>query len=1357
MQAPGNRALDVNLARTAVDVVIPPGHLALLEIAAPWVGVRQAAAEILREVHHRYPGWAQALADLHRRAMGDHAYYARSERGVEALAILSELYEKIAAEATSPTIRQEAVRCWLAFLERVATGSVSPEQAEAVLDAALIRVAALVDGEAELAVQASPHLRALVRVFPAGADALRASLRVVYASWLARPDAATRFRERVADGGAPPAALARIDHRALHAFADALDAPDGLLALPDNAEILKGYLAVAGAIAAPDDRVRWLIDLLGRPELEAVHVRALRDVSHAGTELLRDPAGDGAAQLVRTVFAVVREGSFGSPQTVFDLIARIGCDVLATRDPDLARLLVAEMLSVPFRYPNFAGYTEEWSVRVDPAHLANVRAWLRVIEADPTACRSLIVALFVHLREGGAFFADTDLFQRDVSGLLAAEIGPVYLEIRHLLRLLPVYFNEIGAEGDLRDASTRLDELEQRSDVLCHFLRKQSHVECNPRLVAFADDVARFWESGDAEPLRAYLPPDLYARLPALAGRYARLRPLVSDVEAMANLPPAELHARLSLVDGVCEEDREKVELLFRVRREIVRKYGLDHLDVVERLRAYGKVDHQAVADLETALAAGDEARALETSLDILEALKRLVLSREPTVIHEDIYRKRHIASGIPSMYGSYSEQRFEALGLSFRLESLATALLERVIADDVPTDELDRAFLRRVAAWLRLLVRALRVGGYRAQGVAHCLDMLDEAVETPGIGAGELLNVFQLLSRNVESLVRARSIDPFGAVAERLLEGMLDRGVVAAAPGESRREAVLHKSEVLLRDLIAGSFGLQRIDLLAGRVLRGLGEIVGRTPPPETPHAAPDGDVAALVVPLTSAPGARRGIVSLGNKGYMLSRLQQFGFPVPAGFVLTTRLVGGWPALRGGSTAYAAVEREIVRQVAAIEERTGLRYGDPTHPLLLSVRSGAPISMPGVLTSFLNVGINVAVAEGLAARSGEGWAAWDALRRFVQSWGMSRGLERGVFDRLMRDAKRVAGVEKKAQLAPHEMRGLALAYRDVVLARGIELPEEPLPQLVACIEGVRASWDSPQASEYRRELQIAEGWSTAIVVQQMVFGNLNARSGTGVILTSHPVHGTGAVELYGDWAAQAQGDDVVGGVVETSPISERQRRAAGPGAPRSLEHAFPAVYAELDRFARQLVEDRGLNHQEVEFTFEGDRPEDLWILQARDAVLASTSVLSAFVPDAHLERSWLGTGVGVSGGALSGRAAHRADEIADLRRAYPDEPVILLRRDTVPDDIPLVLRVDGLLTAVGGATSHAAVAAKRLGKTCVVSCRSLQVDEERGRSLIGSVAIATGDAISISGLDGSVYSGAHAATDVHVHGRAQQ
>lgn len=1390
--APGGlAALDANLAATAVDVVIPEEHRVLLDIASEWFGIRRGTEELLREVHHRYASWAQTLTDVHRRATGDFHYYNRHARGPEALAIYSDIYARIAEQADDAAARPDAVRLWLQYLELLSTRSGDrKEENLAVLEAALRRMEPLVHGSPELAAAASSRLRRLAGRLASRASAgarerldevlglLATALDHVYRAWIGRDDPAEWYRDITSSAtGAPlPEPVARITHARLDAHLHELralvaaggrlrDRARQLVGLPDDRELVNAHLEAARSVGGESEtpeallaRIHWLLHLLEAEALTPVHEPALREVNRLCSRLIA--GGERPHALVHEIFGLLRRARLPRTRAVHELVGSLGALAVASGDPDLIEALVEEMLDLDFDYPEFSGFTPDWGVRVSPAHLRGIRMYLRMIEADPLTAAPLTATLVVHLRLGGVLVLDTDLVQRDISSLLGRDIAPVYLLAKQLLRLFPVYFNEIGAEGELRRTTTRLDDIEERRDPLCHFLRKQSHVDCNPLLASLAEEAFRYWATGDPAPLRRYLPEAVEDELLASGGPGSGLQVVArrlagtgGGVDGVLSLGPDAIDAALADLEGADPMAAEKVSLIFRVREELRRKYALDHTDVIARLRRFGRVDAHLIATVEEALGRDDHQMALDAVLSVLEGLQEIILSPGPVDAVEDIYHKRHIAAGIPSMYGSYREARFEAVGLTFRLESLAGGLLERVIADGDLAD-LDREGLRSVARWLHLLLRALRVDGFRAQGLAHCLSLLDQAIGTESVTVDQYINVFQLASRSVETLVRARILDAYEEPARHVIGRMIERGVLAPPPGDGEW-AVLKASEAFLRDLIAESLGLQRLDVLVGRVLRALTDRRRDARWRRRPPAAPV-DLDSAIVPFGAGARPGAGIMSLGNKGFMLARLIQLGIRVPAGFALTTELVrhvefgdpGGVPA---------PVLARVGEQIGRLERATGLSFGDPGSPLLLSVRGGAPISMPGMLESLLNVGINEEIAEGMAARERCAWAAWDAYRRFLQFWGMSHGLGRQLFDSLMTEAKQRHGVPKKHLLAPSQMRELALRYRTLIRDHGLEVIDDPSAQLLACIELVRRSWHSENARLYRRALHIAEEWETAVLVQCMVFGNLDGRSGTGVMLTRHPHHASIVREPYGDFVVQGQGDDVVAGLVETHPITETQRRRESRGSPMSLEAGFPAVYAELTAMARALVERHGMNHQEVEFTFEGPRPEDLFILQTRDTVLASGSLLPAFEPTPELESSRIATGVGVGAGALSGRVAHTAHDVTALRESSPRDPIILVRRDTVPDDIPLMLRVDGLLTSLGGATSHAAVAAKRVGKTCVVGCRALEVSGSAGPSRIGGRSLATGDRLSIDGMDGSVYLGAHPLAAAPVRGRAQQ
>ena len=328
-------------------------------------------------------------------------------------------------------------------------------------------------------------------------------------------------------------------------------------------------------------------------------------------------------------------------------------------------------------------------------------------------------------------------------------------------------------------------------------------------------------------------------------------------------------------------------------------------------------------------------------------------------------------------------------------------------------------------------------------------------------------------------------------------------------------------------------------------------------------------------------------------------------------------------------------------------------------------------------------------------------------------------------------------------------MQDLALSYRKAIKNNGIEIIDDPKTQLQQSIDQVFKSWYSKKAHAYREILGISENWGTAVIVQSMAYGNLDTDSGTGVLFTRNPQELGDRVMLWGDFASGAQGEDIVSGLVKTLPISNEQKPFEDRTAQLSFEESFPEVYSKLLGISRDLIYIERWGAQEIEFTFEGKSGENLHILQTRDMALRRKESFLAFLPSEKLSSSYLSRGIGVGGGALSGRAVFDLDEIYSLRENDPDTPLILVRSDTVPDDIRHISAADGLLTARGGSTSHASIIANRLGKTCVVGCNNLVVWENEKRCIINDHLIKGGDFLSIDGRNGSVYAGSHIAKEI--------
>jgi pyruvate,orthophosphate dikinase len=630
---------------------------------------------------------------------------------------------------------------------------------------------------------------------------------------------------------------------------------------------------------------------------------------------------------------------------------------------------------------------------------------------------------------------------------------------------------------------------------------------------------------------------------------------------------------------------------------------------------------------------------------------------------------------------------------------------------------------------------RAGAADGVDSRNLGANLRLLESSFSSHNFTFHQYQNVFQFFMGSVTQLSRTSILSH-----DQVLHTVLKHDPRQCVARCMSTDAV---AEMVLREVLVSALGMQSLDRYMSTVLRQISELTGKM----SNHALTrmmNYDPERLVSPIHKRKPGTDDQMTLGFKGLGLKQMAAYKHQVPQGFVLSTELFSAMPAMAHRPLFDDTLDR-VRLAIADLEKETRLRLGDPSRLLTLSIRSGAAISMPGLMTTFVDVGLNDKLAEALSRKPGFEWAAWDSYRRFLQTWAMASGIERDVFDAIMVDFKARYGVDRKSDFLPEHMKEMAFAYKARGREMGVRYMDDPFRQVVACIRKVLGSWDSPEAKLYRQYLGVAEEWGTAVVVQRMVFGNKSRESGAGVTFTANPLEPhSNQVRLFGDYTARSQGEDLVAGLVFPWPVSEAQRLGSPTysGLEHSLEKDHPQVYQALLDVARDLVGLHEHDPQEIEFTFESDSARDLYILQKRAMVQEQTTDSPYFDTSAQGFGPAVAVGMGVAGGAYAGRVAVNPAQLDTLEAANPGEPILLLRPDTVPEDIAMITRVSGLLTARGGATSHAAVTAKRLGKTAVVDCRSLEVDEHQGTAWLAGQELKTGDWLSIDGRTGNIFLG---------------
>ena len=501
----------------------------------------------------------------------------------------------------------------------------------------------------------------------------------------------------------------------------------------------------------------------------------------------------------------------------------------------------------------------------------------------------------------------------------------------------------------------------------------------------------------------------------------------------------------------------------------------------------------------------------------------------------------------------------------------------------------------------------------------------------------------------------------------------------------------------------------------------------------------------------------------TLGGKGANLAEMTKIGLPVPQGFTISTEACTKY--YEDGKKINDEIQAQIMEYIVKMEEITGKKFGDKENPLLVSVRSGARASMPGMMDTILNLGLNEEVVEAISEKSGNPRWAWDCYRRFIQMYSdVVMEVGKKYFEELIDKMKEEKGVTQDVELTAEDLKVLAGQFKAEYKAKiGTDFPSDPKEQLMGAVEAVFRSWDNPRANVYRRDNDIPYSWGTAVNVQMMAFGNMGDNCGTGVAFTRDPA--TGEKGLMGEFLTNAQGEDVVAGVRTPMPIAE-------------MAEKFPAAFKQFNEVCA-ILEDHYRDMQDMEFTVEDGK---LYMLQTRNGkrtAKAALKIACDLVDEGMIDKKQAvamidprnldtllhpqfdakalkaatpaGKGLGASPGAACGKVVFTAEDAVVW--AEKGEKVVLVRLETSPEDITGMKAAQGILTVRGGMTSHAAVVARGMGTCCVSGCGEINMDEENKKFTLAGKTYNEGDYISIDGSTGNIYDGIIPTVDAEIAG----
>ena len=1381
-----SKALEVNIADYHVDVTIDDKYSVLQEVMSKYFGIMEGLNTFLKELSHPYRNWQFIVQEARSYSLNYFHLLKNHPKGPEAAKLFVDIFTKAIQSTNDFQIRADAVDHLLLFLQKIIKDSGSDlERFIPTVDDSFNRIGNFSDEHFFLFVKSFYQMDELAKMLLKNSSGITIDCKAInlllskyytstYYYWLSEGDPES-WLEKEGEGIQQLDNLGKffqdISHNKIKQLKNELDSVatskhvasedvlKRLLLLPGYNRFVKTYREIPQILLDESDhdelgnqwKLIFLFLIMNVSGLSMIHEETLRDINRTLGWIIVNEKHQNIDKLIQKTFSILKEVTNRFPDTALNCVLNMGKGVYKKNDSDLIDFFIDSLIDLGFHSPMIKGVGNDWQIKVNNAHILNIRIWLELIGLNPKFSPRLLSYLIIHLSLCGVFIKDTDLFPRDITSYLNSGVGPVYNLTKQLARLLPVFFNDIGAEGKLRDISTRIDEISQRKDALIHFLRKQSHVESSNRSVDFMEAILKFWGTREKDPLEPFVPPNIYQKIQT-RGPYINgvnkvmlyLKKKGFHLNELLFVQEEKLKSFFQDIANVSDKDVERVELAITFYRLLNQKYKLDFIEMDNYLAQLKSGDFPDLGRLYDALAEPDLKKKIYWLLDYMEELKELILSPETYEIKEDIYKKRHITIDIPSMYGSYSEGKFDALGLAFRIESLVNVLFEEII-EKINLNLITKATFYKIYDILRLFDKALKLDGISLIELERQLNLLDHSLKDTGFTFTQYLDIFKGFAKAVKNIIN----DYFQNVHEQNLNRILsqiplDQILSKYLPHEGTvgSEKLKHMvSEIFFRERIAMSLGLQQLDLLLSRILNTLFRQANLLPKDKL-HLLLNYDPKWTMTSIDKASDRVSGIIYLGAKGSNMVNLMEYGLPVPSGFVITTEVFRCREIIENYPPAEKNFKIQINQQISALEKVAGRKFGDPKNPLLFSVRSGSAVSQPGMMDTFIDVGINDKIAAGLAKRTGNTWFAWDCYRRFLQGYGMSFDIERDAFDSIISEFKQKSGIPYKRNFSGKQMKQVALAYKDFILSTGIDIIEDPFEQLYLIIQKVFNSWESSKARAYRKIMEISDDWGTAATVQVMIFGNLSAQSGTGVFFTHNPRWAGDILKLWGDFTLQNQGEDVVAGLVKTMSISVIQQDIEMRETNITLETHFPEIYNALNEWANYLIYEKSWSPQEIEFTFESPLAKDLYLLQTRDmAMRERKKVLTFDIEDSKNDRI-LGHGIGVSGGAMSGRIVFSLDEIDRWRKLEPETLLILVRGDTVPDDIREIYAADGLLTARGGVTSHAAVVAHRLEKTCVVGCGNMVCNEKEKTCLFDQTLFHSGDHLSIDGRQGSVHQG---------------
>lgn len=745
-----------------------------------------------------------------------------------------------------------------------------------------------------------------------------------------------------------------------------------MLGMPDHIDIVKYYREMPNKLVDAEEVFRrlekkgraflhyfnenrkllFLFKIMDTKGLYLIHEETLREINRSLVQLIREQSFEEIEEFLLTAFELLKANVRKYPHTSLQCIQVLGAEVFDRGNSQMVEAFLWGVVRFGFQHASVVGVDENWQPLTNPAHLANIRVWLHLIMREPKWCSTLFSALIINLKLSGTCIKDTDLFQRDITQLFNHPIEPIYNLSKQFAKLMPVFFNEIGSEGELRDVSTELDEIHKRKDVLIHFLRKQGHVESSNLIVDFIQAIILFWKTQDKTFLIPYVPEEVYSQV-QLKGEYVDDQFVLSKrfweeegidtVQDILLQDSEQIALFLSRQKDLSSNEVRRFELLVQMYKLLHKKYKLGFLQLHSEIARAVNDGFPEMERLLSGLDQSDTESCLDALLTALEGLQEIILSEETFEAQEDIYYKRHIAVDIPSVYGRYKERKFDALSLTFRLENLANLYLEK-LPETVNLSIITQATFYDIVRCIKLFLRALVVDGITSRRLFTYLALLENSLKVRRFSYTQYLDIFRGMSEGVKDIIYAFYTNIHQNNLSIIIpqvgrENILPKFTNLYDDSEIGT-TVQRLSEVFLRELISSTFGLQHLDNFILRILQTLENQKNLLDQEKLDLLMTYNPERALSL-LHKPNPFTNNLIHLGNKGYNLATLTKDGKRVPPAFVITTEIFRCRDIVFGYAKTREEFMQGIRRALNEIERLSGKTFGSTESPLLLSVRSG--------------------------------------------------------------------------------------------------------------------------------------------------------------------------------------------------------------------------------------------------------------------------------------------------------------------------------------------------------------------------------------------------------------------------------